>query len=523
MFKRGLCAPRVTAALVLCAVLMAAGQNSGEAMGLRQTAPTLGTAETFAVLGGSAVTNASSTTVNGDLGVSPGTAVTGFPPGSVTNGSIHAADAVAGQAQSDTTVAYNNLTGQACTKDLTGQDLGGMTLTRGVYCFSSSAQLTGTLTLDAGGISGAVFVFKIGSTLTTASNSTVQVINGGSFCNGFFQVGSSATLGTGTRFQGNILALTSITATTGANVMGRLLARNGAVTLDSNTVSRAGCGPAAPTPTSTSLPATATAVIAATATANAAPTATGIATLPAATQTAVVAATAIAAATATSNALLPAATQTAVVAATSTALSSTGSGGGTCIGNIRGSKTDGGGTGLSGWTVELLRGGTVIRTIVTDQNGVYALLGLDMGDYIIREVPQAGWVAQGPAMFTVTLNACDQNATGYTFINVRTGSPSVQSPTVTAEATRTASATATATQAAATATRGMATVTATSVAVHVATVRGAGNAAPQIPRAMPNTGDGGDGGSDGAGLVAEVLLMVGAGLLWWSRRSLSRR
>jgi len=151
------------------------------------------------------------------------------------------------------------------------------------------------------------------------------------------------------------------------------------------------------------------------------------------------------------------------------------------------------------------------------------LLGLDMGDYIIREVPQSGWVAQGPAMFTVTLNACDQNATGYTFINVRTGSASVQSPTVTAEATRTASATATATQAAATATRGMATVTATSVAVHVATVRGAGNAAPQIPRAMPNTGDGGDGGSDGAGLVAEVLLMVGAGLLWLSRRSLSRR
>ena len=130
-----------------------------------QTAPSLGVASSFAVLGGSTVTNTGATTVRGDLGVSPGSAVTGFPPGTVTGGSIHAADALAGQAQSDTTTAYNSLAGQACTADLTGQDLGGKTLTAGVYCFSTSAQLTGALTLNAQGNANAVFVFKIGSTL----------------------------------------------------------------------------------------------------------------------------------------------------------------------------------------------------------------------------------------------------------------------------------------------------------------------------------------------------------------------
>ena len=203
------------------------------------------TAASFAVLGGSTVTNTGATTVNGDLGVSPGSAVTGFPPGTVTGGTIHAADAVAAQAQSDVTTAYNSLAGQACTADLTGQDLGGKTLTPGVYCFSSSAQLTGALTLDAQGNAGAVFVFKIGSTLTTASGSSVLMINGGSPCNVFWQVGSSATLGTTTSFLGNILALTSITLNTGASVSGRALARNGAVTMDTNTVSQAACGAAA--------------------------------------------------------------------------------------------------------------------------------------------------------------------------------------------------------------------------------------------------------------------------------------
>jgi hypothetical protein len=151
-------------------------------------------------------------------------------------GTIHSADAAALAAQNDVTTAYNSLVGQACTQDLTGLDLGGRTLTAGVYCFSSSAQLTGALTLNAQGNANAVFIFKMGSTLTTASASSVVLINGGFPSNVFWQVGSSATLGTATSFAGNILALTSITVTTGARVAGRTLARNGAVTLDTNAV-----------------------------------------------------------------------------------------------------------------------------------------------------------------------------------------------------------------------------------------------------------------------------------------------
>jgi uncharacterized repeat protein (TIGR01451 family) len=213
-------------------------------------APPLGTEQSFAVLGGSTVTNTGSSVVTGNLGVSPGSAVTGFPPGIVIGGTTHAADAVALQAQNDTTTAYNNLASQTCTSDLTGQDLGGKTLVAGVYCFSSSAQLTGALTLDAGGDSNAVWVFKTGSTLVTASGSSVLLTNGGQSCNVFWQVGSSATLGTATSFVGSILALTSITLNTGANVSGRVLARNGAVTLDSNSVAAAVCGvpPVTPIP-----------------------------------------------------------------------------------------------------------------------------------------------------------------------------------------------------------------------------------------------------------------------------------
>ena len=201
----------------------------------------LGTVQSFAVLGGSTVTNTGATTVDGNLGVDPGLAVTGFPPGLVTGGTIHAGDAVALQAQTDTVTAYNALAGQAPTADLTGQDLGGMTLVAGVYHFSSSAQLTGALTLDAKGDPSAVFVFQVGSTLTTASNSSVLVLGGAQDCNIFWQVGSSATLGTTTAFKGSILALTSITLTTGATVSGRALARNAAVTMDTNAISIPTC------------------------------------------------------------------------------------------------------------------------------------------------------------------------------------------------------------------------------------------------------------------------------------------
>lgn len=212
-----------------------------------QTAPSLGTAQDFAVLAGSTVTNTGPTVVTGDVGVSPGSAVVGFPPGLVMSGTIHAADAVALQAQTDLTAAYVSLDGEGCTADLSGQDLGGLTLNAGVYCFASSAQLTGTLTLDAQGDPAAVFIFKTGSTLTTASGSSVSLVNGASTCNAFWQLGSSATLGTASSFTGHLLALTSITLNTGATVTGSTLARNGAVTLDSNLVT-ASCATVQPPP-----------------------------------------------------------------------------------------------------------------------------------------------------------------------------------------------------------------------------------------------------------------------------------
>lgn len=201
----------------------------------------LGSAADFAVLAGSTVTNTNPTTIEGNLGVSPGSAVTGFPPGIVTDGVIHAMDPVAAQAQADLTTAYITLAGEACGDDRTDQDLAGLTLTRGVYCYSSSAELNGTLTLDAEGDPDAVFIFQIGSTLTTGSGAAVELINGAQPCNVYWQVGSSATLGTGTDFIGNIVALTSITVTTGTEIIGRALARNGAVTMNDNHIEAGSC------------------------------------------------------------------------------------------------------------------------------------------------------------------------------------------------------------------------------------------------------------------------------------------
>ncbi len=186
---------------------------------------TLGpTVSTFAVLAGSAVTNTGSTLVVGNVGVSPGTSITGFPPGLVSNGTLHSADATAGQAQIDLTAAYTTAMGLACPGGnvLTGMDLGSLApLPPGVYCFASSAQLTGTLTLNAGGNPNAEFIFQIGSTLTTASSSSVVLQNSANAGNVFWQVGSSATLGTATTFSGNILAQASITLNTGATLSGR--------------------------------------------------------------------------------------------------------------------------------------------------------------------------------------------------------------------------------------------------------------------------------------------------------------
>jgi hypothetical protein len=228
----------VAAALTLALALagMALMPTRANAVGV---AVNLGTADSFAVLAGQSVTNTGGTTITGDLGVSPGNAVTGFPPGTVI-GAIHAGDAVALQAQSDLTTAYNNAAGQAADATIAG-DLGGLTLGPGVYRASSSIGLTGTLTLDAHGDPNAVFIFQIGSTLTTASASRVLLVNGAQPCNVFWQVGSSATIGTTSTFVGNILALTSITVTTGATIDGRALARNGSVTLDSNVITRERC------------------------------------------------------------------------------------------------------------------------------------------------------------------------------------------------------------------------------------------------------------------------------------------
>jgi len=200
---------------------------------------TLGTAADFAILGDQTVTNTGTTVITGDLGLHPGTSVTGFPPGTVV-GEQHITDATALQAQTDATNAYNCLRALTTTA-VTDGDIGGDTLTPGVYEASSSLGITGTLTLDGGGDPNAVFIFKTGSTLITASSANVLLTNGAQPCNVYWLVGSSATLGTDTDMVGNIIAIASVTFNTGADLVGRAIALGGAVTLDTNIVSACAC------------------------------------------------------------------------------------------------------------------------------------------------------------------------------------------------------------------------------------------------------------------------------------------
>lgn len=223
--------------LIILSIVAFAAVLCGSTAGF---ASILDSADNFSVLAGSTVTNAGSSTVIGDIGVWAGSAITGY--GSIAHsGALHLGDAVAQTAQGDVTTAFNSLAGMPVNSILTGQDLGGLTLMSGVYEYSSSAQLTGTLFLDAQGYNNAYWVFQIGSALTTANNSAVQFVNLGSnngLDNGvFWQVGSSATLGIGTAFEGNILADQSITLNTGATILnGRALARIAAVTMDTNAI-----------------------------------------------------------------------------------------------------------------------------------------------------------------------------------------------------------------------------------------------------------------------------------------------
>ena len=214
------------------------------ASALAATNPGLGTAGTFAVLAGTTVTNTGPSWITGHLGVAPGCAVTGFPPG--TSGVQHKCDAVAITAKTNLTAAYVNAAAQPCPggNNYTGVNLGGKSLVPGVYCQTTAPTLTGTLTLNGSGI----YIFQIGSTLITASGARVRLIGGAQPCQIFWQVSSSATIATSTTMVGTIMALTSIAMQTGATLNGRALARNGAVTLDTNRIIQpSGCGYSAPT------------------------------------------------------------------------------------------------------------------------------------------------------------------------------------------------------------------------------------------------------------------------------------
>jgi hypothetical protein len=240
---------RVTGCVVAAALVLAIGAKPPVANA--QVGPTqvgLGTATSFAVLAGQGITNTGETTITGDIGSFPNSAETGVGPCPAANcvnltGTDHAGDGVTQGAKADLTTAYNDAAGRTPVTTI-ATELDGATLVAGVYDSAAGTFLnSGTLTLDGQGDPNAVFIFQMASTLITASDSTVDLINGARSCNIFWQVGSSATLGTDSTFRGTILALTSIQVTTGVTVDGRVLARNASTTLDTDTITRAGCAP----------------------------------------------------------------------------------------------------------------------------------------------------------------------------------------------------------------------------------------------------------------------------------------
>lgn len=242
-FSKSLAPAALTALVAAALVGLVSFASPASAAG---TLVPLGAADSFAVLGGSTVTNTGPTVIVGDLGVSPGTAITGFPPGFVA-GDIHGGDTAALQAHADSTTAYNAAADQ--TPDVgVGLDLGGLTLTPGVFNAPGATGITGNLTLDAQGDPNAVFIFQFQTTLSTAASSTVTLINGAQPCNVFWQVSSSATLGANSTFVGSIIAAASIDAQPLATVTGRLLTLSGAITLDTNLVTAPTCAPVATVP-----------------------------------------------------------------------------------------------------------------------------------------------------------------------------------------------------------------------------------------------------------------------------------
>ena len=241
---------RTVAVAALGTAVVLAWATVGQSPAYAAEAPVgLGTAAAYSVLGGSTVTNTGATRLAGELGVNAGSAITGFPPGKAA-GATHAGDAQAGLAQLDLTTAYDDAAGRAATESVAG-DLVGQTLSPGVYKSSGPLSVSGELTLDGQGNPNSVFIFQVASDLKTASASNIVLTNSAQACNIYWQVGTSATLGTNSTFNGNILALASITATTGTTVHGRALARNQQVALDTNVFTMPGCATAAPSPTAT--------------------------------------------------------------------------------------------------------------------------------------------------------------------------------------------------------------------------------------------------------------------------------